>query len=161
MPGTSGVILLPSTQGTTLFFFLSSIPFVFPGTAIMKFISILPFAALSFTFVIPDEEVMSQVAIESHQAQDSVFDKLPTGDQAITQFEKTFSKLIDASQSGFDQAIKYAEETGEQASTKVHQTAFDAEAWLDSTTDKIKHLGKLDNDGHHGHGKPNLTVCVF
>lgn len=124
----------------------------------MKLISILPFAALSVGFVIPDEEVMSQVAIESHQAPESVIDNLPTKDQVITEFEITVSNLIRTSKSAFDHALDYAAETGEEASTMAHETAFDANAWLESATNKVKDLGKHENFGSHGHCKPNMTV---
>jgi len=97
----------------------------------MKFINLLPLAALTSAFVIPDEQVMSEVKIESHGKAKSLVNKIPTKDQAITDFENTFSKLIDTSKSAFDQTIDYAAETSEEISTKVHDTAFDAQAWLE------------------------------
>ena len=118
----------------------------------MKLIRFLPFAAFASAFVIPDEEVISQITIESHQAPESVLDRLPSKDQAITEFENTFSKLIDTSKTAFDQALVYAAETGEEASTKGHEAAFDAKAWFESAANRVEDLGK------HGHGKPNLTV---
>lgn len=97
----------------------------------MKLINLLPLAALTTAFVIPDEQVMSEVKIESHGKAKSVVDRIPTKDQAITEFESTFSKLIDTSKSAFDQAIDYATDTGDEISTKAHETAFDAQAWLE------------------------------
>ena len=44
----------------------------------MKLTILLPVVALSTALVIPDEQVMNQIAIESHQTSKSVFDKLPT-----------------------------------------------------------------------------------
>ena len=126
----------------------------------MKLFNFLPFAALSVAFVIPDEEVMSQVAIESHQAPESIFEELPTKDQALTEFENTFSKLIDTSKDALDQALDYAGETGEEVSTTAYETAFDAKAWMESAANKVEDLGKHGKHGHHGHGKPNLTVCT-
>lgn len=124
----------------------------------MKLIYLLPLAALTTAFVIPNEQVMSEVNIESQGKAESMIDKLPTKDQAITEFENTFSKLIDTSKSAFDQAIDYAAETGEEVSTKAHETAFDAQAWLESAANRVEDLGKHGKHGHHGHCKPNLTV---
>ena len=126
----------------------------------MKLLNVLPFAALSIAFVIPDEEVMSQVAIETKQAPESVLEKLPSKGEALNEFEKTFTKLIDTSKSGFDQAIKFATDAGEQASTKAHEAVFDGEAWLESAANKIEDLGNVKSSGHD-HGKPNLTVCFL
>lgn len=127
----------------------------------MKFINLLPFTALSVAFVIPDEEVMSQVAINNHQAPESSFDTLPSKDQAIAEFENAFSKLIDDSKDAFDQALDYAAKSGEKVSDKAYGTAFDAKAWLESAAEKVEDLGKHGKHGHHGHGKPNMTVCFW
>lgn len=124
----------------------------------MKLINLLPLAAFSVAFVIPDEEVMSQVAIESHQAPESVLDKLPTKDEAITEFENTFSKLVDTSKDAFDHAIDYATETGDGAFAKAHEAAFDAKSWFESAAVKVEDLGRHKDHGHHGHDKPNQTV---
>ena len=126
----------------------------------MKFINLLPFTALSVAFVIPDEKVMSQVAINTHEAPETAFDKLPSKDQAITEFENTFSKLVDNSKTAFDQVLDSAANSGESAVDKAYGTAFDAKAWLESAADKVEDLGKHGKHGHHGHGKPNMTVCI-
>ena len=125
----------------------------------MKFLNILPLAALSTAFVIPDEQVMSQVSIESHRVPESAFDNLPTTEQAITEFENTVSKLTDTSKDAFDEAIDYVTETGEDVYSKAHETGFAAQAWLDSASNSIEDLGKHGKHGHHGHcKKPNMTV---
>jgi putative heme iron utilization protein len=128
----------------------------------MKFLNILPLAALSAAIVIPDEQVMSQVAIESHRAPESAFEKLPTKKQAITQFENTFSKLIDTSKDAFDEVIDHVTEAGENVYSKAHETGFAVQEWLDSASDSVDDLGKHGKHGKHGHHghckKPNLTV---
>ena len=101
---------------------------------------------------------MSQVAIETKQAPQSDLDRFLTKNEAITEFENTFSKLIDTSKSGFDQAIKYATDVSEQASTKAHEAVLDREAWLESAANKVEEFGSLETSGH---GKPNLTVCFL
>lgn len=154
----------------------------------MKFIQILPFAALSTAFVIPDEQVMSQVAIESDRAQESFLEKIPSKDEAINKFHDSFTNLIDTSKNAFDDAIEYATETKEEVSDKAYETAYHVTSWLESTADRAQDLGEDvspfsdddgeedddDDEGHHGgkgrkgrkgrkghHGhckKPNLTV---
>ena len=101
---------------------------------------------------------MSQIAIESHRAKDSVPNKLPSKDQDITKLENTFSKLVDTSKNAFDQAVEYASETGAEVTTKAHQAGFDASAWLHSAASGVEDLGKQGGHGHHGHYKPNLTL---
>lgn len=143
----------------------------------MKLIQILPIAALSTAFVIPDEQVMSQVAIESDRAPDSFLEKIPSKDEAIKQFHNSFTKLIDTSKNAFDDAIEYATETTEEVSDKAYETAYHVSSWLDSATDRVQELGeevvlsseddeehhggkgRKGRKGHHGHcKKPNLTV---
>ncbi|KAF6219589.1 hypothetical protein HO133_004058 [Letharia lupina] len=143
----------------------------------MKLIQILPLAALSTAFVIPEEQVMSQVAIESDRAPDSFLEKIPSKDEAIKQFHNSFTKLIDTSKNAFDDAIEYATETTEEVSDKAYETAYHVSSWLDSATDRIQELGeevvlfseddeehhggkgRKGRKGHHGHcKKPNLTV---
>lgn len=122
----------------------------------MKLVQILPLAALSAAFVIPDEIVMSQVAIESHQTSDSVFDTLPTKNQIINQVENVFSQAAKQSKNALDQAIEFAGQTGHEVSRKLGDTAFDTKSWLESE------YNSFNGHGGHGHGhhgpKPNLTV---
>lgn len=143
----------------------------------MKLIQILPLAVFSTAFVIPDEQVMNQVAIESDRAPDSFLEKIPSKDKAMKQFEDSFTKLIDTSKNAFDDVIEYATEAKEEVSDKAYETAYHVSSWLDSATDRVQELGEdripfseCDEDhhggkgrkgrkGHHGHGKkPNLTV---
>ena len=143
----------------------------------MKFTQILPLAALSTAFIIPDEQVLSQVAIESDRAPESFLEKLPSNDEAVKQFEESFTKLIDTSKNAFDDAIEYATETKEDISEKAYETAYHVSSWLESAADRVQELaqdivpfseddadhdggkGRKGRKGHHGHcKKPNLTV---
>lgn len=125
----------------------------------MKLTYILPFAALSTAFVLPDQQLIRQIAIESHRSAESALDKLPSKDQVADRIENSFDKIdnsvkkaVKCSKHAFDAAIDYAAETGNDISKKVQQTGFDAGSWLDSHTD-------LGIQGHHGHhDKPNQTV---
>ena len=137
----------------------------------MKLINVLPFAAFSFALVLPDESVMSQVAIESDQTSEPFIEKIPSKDQAVNQFQNSFTKLLDTSKTFFDDAVEHVTETKEEVTDQAYETAYHVSSWLDSAANKVQELGddlrpfsENDNDhkgrkGHHGHcKKPNLTV---
>ncbi|KAL9602019.1 MAG: hypothetical protein Q9219_002127 [cf. Caloplaca sp. 3 TL-2023] len=122
----------------------------------MKLTYILPLAALSTAFVLPDERVISQIAIESHKSADSVFDKLPSKNQvtdriehSFERLEDTYNKAVKCSKHALDTAIDYAAEKSNDISKKVQQTGYDAGSWIDSNTN-------LGSYGHHD--TPNQTV---
>ena len=131
----------------------------------MRYLTVLPLAAFATAFIIPDEQMMSQVAIESSNAPASVFDRLPSKEQLVNDFEDAFSNLVETSKNALDEAIESVTEYTEDVYSKIHDTAFDAQSWLDSADDDFeddgkhgKH-GKHGHHGHHGHcKKPNMTV---
>lgn len=120
----------------------------------MKLTNVLPLAALTTAFVIPDEQVMNQVAIESHKTASSILDKIPSKDQVHNCLEDIFSSGLKATQNAFDQAVDRASEAGEKIAGKLDDAATHTKSWLESAPSTF--------DGHHGHhghhGKPNLTV---
>ena len=137
----------------------------------MKLINVLPFAAFSFALVIPDERVMSQVAIESDRTPDSFIGEIPLKDQAVNQFQDSFTKLLDTSKDLFDDAVEHVTKTKEEVTDQAYETAYHVSSWLESATNKVEKVGEDlvpfsedDKDhkgrkGHHGHcKKPNLTV---
>ncbi|KAL8926267.1 MAG: hypothetical protein Q9172_001861 [Xanthocarpia lactea] len=122
----------------------------------MKITSILPLAALSTAFVLPEQQVFSQLAVESHRSADSAFDQLPSKEQVVDKIEHSieklghkFDKVVKCSKHALDSAIDYAAETGSEASERVHQQGFRAASWIDS------HFGSSD---HHHHNEPNQTI---
>lgn len=140
----------------------------------MKLIQVLPFAALSTAFVIPDEQVMHQVAIESDRTPESFLERIPSKDEAVKQFQDSFTKLIDSSKNALDNAIERVTETKEEISGQAYETAYHVSSWLDSAADRVEelgedvvsfseddqdHYGDKGHKGHHGHcKKPNMTV---
>ncbi len=125
----------------------------------MKLI-ILPFVAVFVSaLVLPEAEVMSQIAIEPRPAApDFPLSNLPgQAHELLDELEDTVSTFLDSSTTILDQAIDYAKDAGETVREKCHETAFDAQSWIESATTDIKDFGK--HHGHHGHHhKPNLTV---
>ncbi|KAI9876889.1 MAG: hypothetical protein M1830_005393, partial [Pleopsidium flavum] len=71
----------------------------------MRLTHILPLAALTTAFIIPDEQVMSEIAIKTNRKSDSILEKLPSKDQLVTEFENTFSGVIRSSTNAFDEAV--------------------------------------------------------
>ena len=151
-----GASQLIGTNSSPSILLLFNLFFIHTST-IMKLTQLLPLAALSTAFVIPDEQVMSQVAIESHNTAKSVAAKVPCKDHATKKFEKTFAKLIDNSKNVFDQAVEYTLEAGEEASHKAHESAANAQAWLDTAAEKVEEFDVAETQGHHGRPKPNET----
>ncbi|MCJ1283057.1 hypothetical protein MMC26_002384 [Xylographa opegraphella] len=117
----------------------------------MRFSNILPLAALSTALVIPDEQIMSQVGIESHRSAGSVFDSLPSKDQLVKEFEHTFSRVVDSSKNAFDNAIESFTETVDTAEQTFNEASyFDTKAWLDSIYSLSESKGEED-EGHGDH----------
>lgn len=136
-------------------------------------------AALSVAFIIPDQEVMSQIAIEGSRKA-SVFEKLPTKDQVIKQLKSAVEKITEPSKNAIDQAVELAADASRGFGQKIGAESFDTEAWLEPeyNTNDQDHGGppshephhgpphdrpphhRLPHHGHHGHGhgKPNLTI---
>lgn len=144
----------------------------------MKLSHILPLAALTAAFVIPDEQVMSQVVIESHSTSNSIFDKVPSKETLTKEFENSFSGLLENAKNAFDYAIESIVDIVDTAAEKLDDAHyFDTKAWLDTAANlynneeddgdhhghkkhphkKHPHKGHHDHHGHHDH-KPNKTV---
>ena len=108
---------------------------------------------------------MSQVAIESHEASDSLLDRLPTKDQLIHEFENSFSYIIENAKNTLDEAADTATVAVEKVSQQLEDTYFDTSAWLATefnVDDENSEQGQRPGRGHHGrhghHHKPNKTV---
>lgn len=122
-----------------------------------KLITVLPLAALSIAFVVPDQNVMSLIAIESHQSSGSILNSLPTKDRILNEAEITSSKIAKCSKNAIDHAIEYAADAGHDFSRKLEETAANTKSWLDSEYTSFDRPGGHGHHGHHGQ-KPNLTV---
>ena len=104
---------------------------------------------------------MNQIAIEPRPALESPLPELPTkADKLVSGLEDALSSFVESSQTILDQAIDYARDVGETVSQKCHDTAFDAQSWIESAATNVEEVGKHHgHHGHHGHHhKPNQTV---
>ena len=120
----------------------------------MKFANFLPFAALATALVIPDEQVMNQIAIEAQDTPHSIFDKLPSKERLANDLEATIERVKETSNDFLDQAAEAASKANDAFIEKLDDTAACTESWVESTSTSL--------DGHHGHhghhDKPNKTI---
>lgn len=140
----------------------------------MKLITtLLPLAALTSAFVIPDEQLTEQIIVES-QKSSSFIDKLHhNAEEAWTGFEETLKDAAAFSENAIDNAINAATDAGQWAksSFECHTSMmkFDTQKWLDSAVFAVEGADVFSKDHHkqphhpphHGHGphhKPNKTV---
>lgn len=140
----------------------------------MKFIhTLLPLAALTSAFVLPNEEITEQLRIQSEEKSHSIFDKFGKNvDDAWASVEHSFKDAVAFSGNAFDDAINSASEAAEtaKASFQCHASMmkYDVQGWLDSAVttiedevDVLDRPHKKPKHPHHGHGpdhKPNQTV---
>jgi hypothetical protein len=145
----------------------------------MKFINtVLPLAALTSAFVIPDDEMTNQILIESQKQPQTFLDRIQGGiDNVWSEVEETFKDAVVFSENAIDTAINLASETGENFKNKFEcyhsMTKFDTQGWLDSAISTVEdvdifddhhkpphHRPKHPKHGHppHKHQHPNKTV---
>ncbi|KJX95350.1 fasciclin domain family protein [Zymoseptoria brevis] len=148
----------------------------------MKFSTILPFAAITTAFVVPSEEVLSELKIEDHHQSTTVYDEVvSTKDDIVSKFESflheskdrakhAWEDVSEKSQNLMDDAFSRADEVATTFGDKMEETANDLQSWLEE-----HNMFESSDDGHHHdgdhkrphhpphhddphHGKPNLTV---
>jgi len=117
----------------------------------MKFSTILPFVGLSAAFVIPDEQVLSEIAIEDHrQTQKSSWAK---------EVQNTVEDATHKAKNVLDDALSSSTATVESLSNTIYDTAFDAQAWLSTAAnDAYDAWEDHEHPPHHGpphHGPPH------
>ncbi|GAB7361811.1 hypothetical protein MBLNU230_g1853t1 [Neophaeotheca triangularis] len=141
----------------------------------MKLLQVLPFAALTTAFVLPSEEVLQDIAIESNHRGNSWTDQVAsTKDSVLQEFKDQLEEVSETykdaweqvqkkSKNAVDAAIEQGSDALDSVNSKVHETAFDAQSWLDSSADEVyEYIEEAGHGhgGHHGHHdhKPNMTV---
>ena len=144
----------------------------------MKVSHVVPFAALSAAFIIPDASMMKQFAIDAKHEAESIFDSLPSRDKLFKDVEDTVSDVVDTTRVAFDTAIEAFSDGAASTSDKLNEEYFNVKAWLatqgnnfDGTEDEHgpphrgpPHRGRPPHKRpghkkpHHGGHKSNLTV---
>jgi hypothetical protein len=148
----------------------------------MRFSHILPLAALGAAFVVPNEQVFSELSID-----DTTHARANQGawsEQVLSELKNDFAEaekgIKEASNNAkhaLDEAFSSASDMGSSMTTKFQETAFDAKSWFESAANNAydaldshdehphpphhgpPHHGDDPHHGgpHHGH-KPNETV---
>lgn len=146
----------------------------------MKLIqTLLPLAAISTAFVVPDEQITSQINALKKEPQ-TFLDRVNGNiDTVWTGVEESFKDAVAFSGNAIDNAIHAASDAAGQAKStfecQMSMTKYDVKEWLDSAKSTVNDLdfddlvGGRDHDhprhpkhpphhDPHHHGKPNLTV---
>jgi len=129
----------------------------------MKLINtILPLAAITSAFVVPDEQITEQLIIQNQEKSHSLLDNVK---DAWSSVDRTFKDAITFTGNAFDSAIEAASDTAESVKSTFEchasQTKWDIQAWLDSevtTDERPKHPGHKHPHHRSGHHKSNHTV---
>ncbi|KUJ23419.1 FAS1 domain-containing protein [Mollisia scopiformis] len=132
----------------------------------MKLITtLLPLAAFTSAFVIPDEEVASQLVLESQKESQTFLDRLQGGVEDVwSDVEESFKDAVAFGGNAIDNALNAASEAGEQIKNTFEchhsMTKFDTQGWLDSAISTVEDVDIpwTEDDGHHKpphHGRPH------
>jgi uncharacterized surface protein with fasciclin (FAS1) repeats len=117
--------------------------------------------AVATALVIPDNEVMSQIAIESSQRpSNSLWEQvklsIPSKDEVVHEVENTFTDLVESSKNALDDAFDWASGKVEHVCDweKEH---LDIEGWLSSASEDAVGIFDDGHPPHHGppHGPPH------
>lgn len=117
----------------------------------MKYTTILPFAAVATqAFVIPNEAITQQLALEPEPAHDewSWWDRIPSLEDLRSSVEDSFSSTVDAVEAG-----------GKSLLDSIPEFDFEIPDFLPALEDHERPgKGRKGHHGHHGHGASNLTI---
>ncbi|CAK3982945.1 Hypothetical predicted protein [Lecanosticta acicola] len=140
----------------------------------MKLSQVLPLAALGSAFVLPPEEVLSDLAIEDHHGHGSVDswieEAVATKDHVLSSFREQFEEVVDTSKHTWKKVSKSAKSTLDEAFDAAGDAANSfGDKFQEATQGLQSWVDDLDifesDDGHHRpphhkkpHHKPNQTI---
>lgn len=153
----------------------------------MKFTHVLPLVALGSAFVVPNEQVFNELAVENNRHAAVADDGASSKDAVLKGFKKHFDEVTSTvneashnAKNALDEAFAYATDAGNSVSEHVHDSAYDAKTWYASTLNDVYDVfderddPPHDEPPHHGpphhgpphrrphhpphHGPPNQTV---
>src|SRR5271168_2618861 len=110
----------------------------------MKLSTLLPLVALGSAFVIVDDAVVNEIAIESKNTPKTSFDKLPSKDKAVSYVEDTFEEVAATSGNALDKAFHAISDA---ASFQCHasMSAFDPHSWLQSAVSSFEDATEIED----------------
>ena len=151
----------------------------------MRALTLLPLAVAATAFVIPDEQTMNSLSLNYQETPArSLFDKIPSAEEAWQELDEVVSKAAGCAKHVFDEAVDHTFTAAVKFGEKF-EDALAGEAWLQSANydldlfttqgeneDHPPHHGPPFHPGppHHGpprhrkphppphHHKPNMTL---
>ena len=154
----NGVAFLPYTRST------SASHHSLLVYATMKLFTLLPLAASGAAIVIPDAEVMNQVAIEPHYNPQNrpVTSAKKQVEDILDAVEGKIEGFFDSTKSAIDKAYEASDHKIKGAKSSCHKKAFDAKSWVETNAvkaeSKLEDFKDIEKNGRHHHKKPNQTV---
>ncbi|KAI4764331.1 Fasciclin-domain-containing protein [Aureobasidium sp. EXF-3400] len=120
----------------------------------MRFSHILPLAALSAAFVVPDEQVFSELSIDTTthaRANQGAWSEQVLSElkNDFAEAEKGIKEASNDAKHALDEAFSSASDFGSSMTTKFQETAFDAKSWFESAANSA--YDALDSHGDHPH----------
>ncbi|KAK2626586.1 hypothetical protein QTJ16_003761 [Diplocarpon rosae] len=122
----------------------------------MKFaVTVLSIAAISSAFVIPDEQLTSQIIVETYKESQPFSGRVAGNIKNVwSGIEDLFKDSVAHGHNAIDNAINAASETAEKAKSSFEcyasMTKFETQAWLDSAVSTAENIDTF----HHPHHKP-------
>lgn len=135
----------------------------------MKLLSVLPLAVLGSSLVIPDDAVMSSIAIEEPSRDFTpIQEEIPSPQELWEDVKHPVIKALGCAKHKLNDAVDYALQEGSNFGTTFEE-AFDYQSWINSAEDKLEGFVESpkhpeDKPPHHPphhsphHHKPNETV---
>lgn len=137
----------------------------------MKSLSLFGLAAVASAFVLPNQETLNTLKLETHEDDAHPFwNNIPCAERIWEDLEKKFDEASSSVKQHIDEAVDFTFDTAVEYGDKMEH-AFAGQAWLDSAEDDVDVFDKPPHHGppHHGpphrrphhpphHGPPNQTV---
>jgi hypothetical protein len=116
----------------------------------MKLLNILPLAVLSAAIVLPEEQVLANIPIESRKKAVS-FEKSPCPHHML----KNAKSAWKLSKNALDDALAYVEKKGSFVKSEVVEDGFAVGSWLSTNVESLlDHPDHPDHPGPPHHGPP-------
>jgi Fasciclin domain len=117
----------------------------------MKLVPILSVAALAAAWVVPDEQVISELSVEDHREK-SFWDNLPSKESIVEYFNDK-EKVVE---NQLDEILDWWNFDSEYLHDKIEEEAYNVNAWLDEAIQRNFEFEDIEDDPHHPphHGPP-------
>lgn len=97
----------------------------------MKLLQLLPLAVLSASFIIPDEGVLADIAIETQGRAKSWLERLPSKEEITSIIKSPFEGAKEAAINAFDEALAYTEHHVDELPEDFDDSEYAIRSWLE------------------------------